>query len=238
MKTLIIIPTYNERENIGALIPRILEQTDEVDVLVVDDNSPDGTGKIAAEISEKEPRVFLLQRPGKRGFGSAYCDGFRYALENGYDAVMEMDADFSHDPKEIPNFLKAAEDADLVQGSRYLNGVNVINWPLYRLLLSYFANLYTRIITGLNTKDSTGGFRLIRREALKSVDLRGIKSNGYSFQIELLYKIWLKGFKVVEIPIIFVDRVKGKSKMSKRIIYEAMFMVWKLRLQRLLGMLK
>lgn len=237
MKTLVIVPTYNECDNIQKLIPQILEQDMNIDILVVDDNSPDGTGDIVEELFRSNPRVFLLRRPGKMGLGTAYCDGFRHAFSHDYGYIMGMDADFSHDPREIPNFMKAAENADFIQGSRYLNGVNVVNWPLYRLLLSYFANIYTKIVTGIKVSDCTGAFRLIRREALQSIDLNKIKSNGYSFQIEIIYKIWKKGFRISEIPIVFTDRFRGKSKMSKNIIWEAVFMVWKLRLNSILGRL-
>ncbi len=237
MKTLIIIPTYNERENIGKLIPMTLEQNKELEILVVDDNSPDGTAQVVQEICQADNRVHLLSRPGKMGLGTAYVAGFKYALERDYEAVMEMDADFSHDAKEIPNFLTASAEADVVQGSRYCRGVNVINWSMGRLLLSYFANYYTRLVTGLPVMDGTGGFRLIKAAALKTIDLDRIRSNGYSFQIELLFKIWKKGFTIKEIPIIFYERALGKSKMSKRIVYEAIFMVWKLRLKSLFGRL-
>lgn len=237
MKILIIIPTYNESENIGRLIPLVLEQYEGIDILVVDDNSPDGTGKIVEDCCVDNPRVSLLKRPGKMGLGTAYVTGFKYALERDYDCVMEMDADFSHDPKSIPDFIEKAENADFIQGSRYVNGVNVINWPITRLLLSYFANVYTRIVTGLPVMDSTGGYRLIKRKALEALDFDRIKSEGYSFQIELLYKIWRKGFIVKETPIIFYERVQGKSKMSKKIVKEAILMVWKLRFKSLIGKL-
>jgi len=233
MKTLIIIPTYNERENIGKLIPLALEQSEGLEILVVDDNSPDGTAQVVQGICQTDDRVHLLSREGKMGLGTAYVAGFKYALEKDYEAVMEMDADFSHDAKEIPNFIAAAAEADVVQGSRYCRGVNVINWSMGRLLLSYFANYYTRLVTGLPVMDGTGGFRLIKAAALRTIDLDRIRSNGYSFQIELLYKIWKKGFTIKEIPIIFYERVQGKSKMSKKIVYEAIFMVWKLRLKSL-----
>lgn len=235
MKILVIIPTYNESENIDKLIPLVLEQDEEIDVLVVDDNSPDGTGRMVEEITSINQRVRLIERPAKMGLGTAYVAGFKYALERDYDCVMEMDADFSHDPQAIPTFIAEAANADFIQGSRYKDGVNVINWPITRLLLSYFANVYTRIITGLPVMDSTGGFRLIKRKALEAIDLDGIKSNGYSFQIELLYKIWRKNFTVKETPIIFYERVQGKSKMSKKIVREAIFMVWKLRFKSLMG---
>lgn len=237
MKILVIIPTYNERENIGDLIPLVLDQHTEIDILVVDDNSPDGTAEVVEKISADNSRVHLMKRPGKMGLGTAYVAGFKYALERDYDAVMEMDADFSHDAKEIPNFITAAQAADFIQGSRYCKGVNVINWSIGRLLLSFFANYYMRIVTGLPVMDGTGGYRLIKTEVLRNIDLDRIKSNGYSFQIELLYKIWKKGYKVKEISIIFYERAQGKSKMSKNIVYEAVFMVWKLRFRSLIGRL-
>lgn len=237
MKILVIIPTYNESQNIERILPEVLVQDSRVDILVVDDNSPDGTARLVEKFAEKESRLHLMKRPGKMGLGTAYVAGFKYALEKGYDCVMEMDADLSHDPKEIPNFIKASEEADFIQGSRYIHGVNVINWSMSRLLLSYGANRYTRIITGMPVYDGTGGFRLIKREVLEQIELDKIKSNGYSFQIELLFKAWRKKFRIKEIPIIFVDRVKGKSKMSRKIILEAVFMVWKLRLKSLFGKL-
>ena len=237
MKTLVIIPTYNECENIARLIPLVLEKDDGLEILVVDDNSPDGTAQIVHTIVDENPRVHLLSRPGKLGLGTAYVDGFKYALERDYDAVMEMDADFSHDSIEIPNFIAAAKSADFIQGSRYCRGVNVINWSIWRLLLSYFANVYTRIVTGMPVMDGTGGYRLIKCDVLRNINLHNIKSNGYSFQIELLFKVWKKGYKVKEIPIIFYERAQGKSKMSNNIVFEAVFMVWKLRLRSLFGRL-
>lgn len=236
-KTLAIIPTYNEIQNIGRLIDILLSNYPNIDVLVVDDNSPDGTGDFVEEISKNNPRVKIIRRPGKMGLGTAYVEGFKYMLKNDYELAIQMDADFSHDPKEIENFLKEIENYDLVIGSRYITGVNVINWPMRRLLLSYFANLYTRIITGMPIKDATGGFKCFRREALESVNLDKIKSNGYSFQIEMNFLIWKKGFRIKEIPIIFVDRVQGTSKMSKKIAREAFFMVWKLRLKSIFGLI-
>lgn len=237
MRILIIIPTYNESENIGRIIPSALAQSPDVDILVVDDNSPDGTAGIVEGIAGTDSRVHLLSRPGKQGLGTAYVAGFKYALANNYDAVMEMDADFSHDPKEIPNFIAAADEADFIQGSRYCKGVNVINWSIGRLLLSYFANYYSRIVTGLPVMDGTGGYRLIKSSVLRAINLDRIKSNGYSFQIELLFKAWKKGFSIKEISIIFYERAQGKSKMSKKIVTEAIFMVWKLRLRSIFGRL-
>ena len=237
MKTLVIIPTYNELNNIQKLIPEILENYPELNLLVVDDNSPDGTANIIEEYSKKDSRVHLIKRNGKLGLGTAYVAGFKYAIANNYDSIIQMDADFSHDPTEIKNFLELIPIYDLVIGSRYIYGVRVINWPIRRLLLSYFANLYTRIITGLPVKDGTGGYKCIRKEVLQSIDLDKIHSNGYSFQIEINFLAWKKNFKLTEMPIVFVDRVKGSSKMSKKIVYEAVFMVWKLRLKSILGLL-
>jgi len=236
-KSLVIIPTYNEMDNIKRLIPDILQRYGNIDVLVVDDNSPDGTGNYVASLGESNPRIKIIQREKKLGLGTAYITGFKYAIQNKYDFVFEMDADFSHDPGEIENFLSAIENNDLVLGSRYLTGVNVINWPMRRLILSYFANFYTRFITGLPIHDATGGFKCFRREVLEAINLDKIKSNGYAFQIEMTFKAWKKGFRIKEISIIFVDRVKGNSKMSKKIVREAVFMVWKLRLRSMLGML-
>ena len=235
MDKLVIIPTYNERENIETLLERLLALPFGLEVLVVDDNSPDGTGDLVAARQEKDPRIHLLRRAGKMGLGSAYVAGFRYALSQGAQFVFEMDADFSHDPEAIGDFLKAAENVDLVLGSRYLHGVTVVNWPLSRLILSYSANVYTRVITGLPVRDATGGFKCFRRRALESVDLDGVRSDGYSFQIEMSYKIWRKGLRIVEIPITFVDRRAGVSKMNRRIVWEAAWMVWRLRIMDLLG---
>ncbi|MFO7445998.1 MAG: polyprenol monophosphomannose synthase, partial [Ignavibacteriaceae bacterium] len=229
--------TYNELENIGRLIPDILDQHQDVDILIVDDNSPDGTGNFVEQLSKENEKIKLIKRAGKMGLGTAYVAGFRYALKNNYDYIFEMDADYSHDPKEIKNFLTAIKDYDVVIGSRYKDGVNVINWPMSRLLLSYSANIYTRIITGLPINDATAGYKCFRRKVLESIDLEKINSNGYSFQIEMHFKAWKKGFRIGEIPIIFVDREKGMSKMSKKIVREAIFMVWKLRIKSILGTL-
>jgi len=237
LKGLVIIPTYNEAVNIESIVPRVLDQHPLLHVLVVDDNSPDGTGTLVDRMAEKESRIHCLHRPGKMGLGTAYVDGFRYALEQDYDVVMEMDADFSHDPDSIPSFLEAIAEADLVVGSRYLNGVTVVNWPLTRLILSYGANLYTRIITRMNIKDATGGFKCFRRETLEQIELSRVNSDGYGFQIEMNYKVWSLGLRVKEIPILFVDRRVGISKMNNHIIWEAMWLVWKLRWDRLTGRL-
>jgi dolichol-phosphate mannosyltransferase len=235
--SLIIIPTYNELDNIQKLIPDVLSRNKNVDILIVDDNSPDGTGNYVEELSKTMQGLKLIKRPQKMGLGTAYIDGFKYALANNYGYIFEMDGDYSHDPKEIKNFLKAIKKFDIVLGSRYISGVNVVNWPMGRLLLSYFANSYTRIITGLPVMDATGGFKCFRKEVLQAINLDNIKSNGYAFQIEMTYKAWKKGFNIGEIPIVFFDRVKGKSKMSKKIVREAITMVWKLRLKSIFGSL-
>ena len=230
MEKLVIIPTYNERENIGPLLDRLLALPFGLEVLVVDDRSPDGTAELVEERRRQEPRVHLLQRPAKLGLGSAYRDGFRYALERGAEYVFEMDADFSHDPDAIGGFLEQARDCDLVLGSRYLNGrVTVVNWPLSRLILSYTANAYARWITGLPVQDCTGGFKCFRRRALESVRLDRVRSDGYAFQIEMTYHCWKGGMRIREIPIVFVDRRAGISKMNRRIIWEALWTVWRLR---------
>jgi len=238
MKTLIIIPTYNELENLPRLLPEVLSKEEGIHILIVDDNSPDGTAAFVENEMKNNNRIHLIKRPSKQGLGTAYIAGFKFAIQNGYDFIFEMDADFSHDPKEIPRFLDEIKSADVILGSRYINGVNVINWPMRRLLLSWFANIYTRVITGMPLHDATGGFKCFRREVLEAIDLDRVTSNGYAFQIEMSFKAWKKGFKVKEIPIIFVDRVKGKSKMSKKIVREAVTMVWKLRIKSIFGLLK
>jgi dolichol-phosphate mannosyltransferase len=220
------------------VVPAILQQDPRIDVLVVDDNSPDGTGQLADELAASTPRVHVLHRPNKSGLGKAYLAGFQWALANRYDLIFEMDADFSHDPKFLGDFVRAAADADLVVGSRYRAGVvNVINWPISRLLLSIGANQYARWITGLPLADSTGGFKCFRREVLEAIDFEKVRSNGYAFQIEMSFRAWKKGFRLVEVPIVFTDRVEGQSKMNKRIVREAIWMVWWLRLQSLIGRL-
>jgi dolichol-phosphate mannosyltransferase len=236
-RALVVVPTYNEAENIQKIIPRILEKDDAFSVLVVDDGSPDGTAALVKEMQAKNDRVHIIERKGKMGLGTAYVAGFKYGIREGFDYILEMDADFSHDPNALPVLLKKAEDHDLVIGSRYSNGVNVVNWPMRRLLLSYFANIYTRIITGLPVHDATGGFKCYKRKVLEAFDLDSIKSNGYSFQIETNFLAWKKGFNILEVPIIFVDRSAGVSKMSKHIVHEAMWMVWKLKLKSLFGQL-
>ncbi len=236
-KTIVVIPTYNECENIEKMIHRIIELYPEIHILVVDDNSPDGTGEYVKKKSMEDERIHVLQRAGKMGLGTAYVAGFKYILENDYEYAIQMDADFSHDPKEIKNLLIAIEENDLVIGSRYIQGVNVINWPMSRLLLSYFASIYTRVITGMPVMDATGGFKCFRREVLEAISLDKVKSNGYSFQIEMNFKTYKKGFRVKEIPIVFTDRIEGTSKMSKQIVREAVTMVWKLRFRSILGKL-
>ena len=230
MEALVIIPTYNEKENVSKIIDAVLGIDERIDVLIVDDNSPDGTGEIVDSIIETNSRVHVIHREGKLGLGSAYIAGFKWALENTEALyVFEMDADFSHDPEALREFLEEIQENDLVLGSRYLHGINVVNWPLRRLILSYGANVYTRIVTGLPLKDSTGGFKCFRREVLAQLPLDTIRSDGYSFQIEVNFLCWKKKFRIKEIPIVFVDRRVGISKMSRKIIWEAAFMVWRLR---------
>ncbi len=229
MKALVIIPTYNEADNIALIMAEVLKQDPILEILVVDDNSPDKTAEIVETIMKDNDRVHLLKREGKLGLGTAYVAGFKYALSRDYDYIFEMDADFSHDPEMLVDMLKAIESNDLVIGSRYIEGINVVNWPLRRLLLSYLAAQYVRFITLMPVHDPTGGFKCFRKEVLQSIDLDQILSDGYSFQIEMNYRTWLKKFRVKEIPIVFTDRRSGESKMSKRIIREAIGMVWKLR---------
>lgn len=236
-KSLVIIPTYNELDNMPKLIPLVLSQNDNVHILVVDDNSPDGTAKFVEEQARNNDRIHIIKREKKKGLGTAYITGFKYALKNDFDYIFEMDADFSHDPTEINNFLVAIKENDLVLGSRYIHGVRVQNWPMRRLLLSFFASVYTRLITGLPVRDATGGYKCFRRKVLEAINLDHVRSNGYSFQIEMTFKAYAKGFKIKEIPIVFVDRVKGKSKMSRKIVREAVIMVWKLRIQKIFGRL-
>lgn len=235
-RALVIVPTFNERENIERLIATVLAQDPSLDVLVVDDGSPDGTGDIVDRIAASNPRVHATHRAKKLGLGTAYLTGFRWALERDYAYVFEMDADFSHDPAHLPQFLKAIKDNDLVLGSRYREGrVTVVNWPMTRLLLSYCANIYARVVTGLRLGDATGGFKCFRSEVLAAIPLDEVKSNGYAFQIEMSFRAWRKGFRIAEIPIVFVDRTDGESKMSNRIIREAIWMVWRLRWWALTG---
>jgi len=233
MKTLVIIPTYNEAENVAAITDAALSQDKSIDVLIVDDNSPDGTSEIIKKKQKRSKRIHLIQREGKQGLGSAYVAGFKYALENDYDFIFEMDADFSHDPNDIPRMLEQIKDADLVIGSRYLKGINVVNWPLRRLILSFFAAQYAKLITGMRINDPTGGFKCFRREVLQSIDLDDILSDGYSFQIEMNFRTWVKKFRIKELSIVFTDRRVGQSKMSKKIVREAIVVVWKLKYYQL-----
>mgnify|MGYP005847264761 CR=1 FL=1 len=235
-KKIVVIPTYDEKENLEAIVAAVLGVDAEVEVLVVDDDSPDGTGRIAEELARAEPRVHVLHRPGKQGIGPAYRDGFRRALELGADRIVQMDADFSHPPDSLPGFFDLSEEYDLVLGSRYVDGITVVNWPMGRLMLSYFGNLYARtVLGGLPVEDATGGFKCWRRETLEAIDLDAVRSNGYGFQIEMTYRAWSLGARIEEIPIIFADRKQGTSKMSLGIATEALAMVWRLRWQRLIG---
>jgi len=238
MKKLIIVPTYNEASNIQTLVQRIFAlEIPDLDLLIVDDNSPDGTGKMVAEMQKVDSRIHLLTREGKLGLGTAYVAGFKYAIAKKYDAIFEMDADLSHNPEDVPRLLEEIEHHDLVIGSRYLTGVNVVNWPLSRLMLSLFANWYTRTVTGLPIRDCTSGFKCFRRHVLETIDLDRVKSDGYSFQIEMHYLCWKKGFRIKEIPIIFIDRESGSSKMSRKVMFEAARMVWRLKFLDLMGKL-
>jgi dolichol-phosphate mannosyltransferase len=231
---LVVVPTYNEAGNLAALVEQVLAQDARLEILVVDDHSPDGTGQLAEALAQKEPRLQVLHREAKLGLGTAYITGFKWALERGYDYVFEMDADFSHDPAHLKEFLKAIADADLVLGSRYLGGrVTVVNWPMGRLVLSYCANIYARRITGLRIWDLTGGFKCFRRRVLEAIDLSQVRSNGYAFQIEMSVRAWRKGFTLKEIPIVFVDRTEGQSKMNRSIVREAVWIVPRLRLMTL-----
>ncbi len=229
--TLVIVPTYNERDNLRPLAARLLSLSVPVELLVVDDNSPDGTGKVADDLAGRHPRVRVLHRTEKNGLGRAYCAGFTWALERDYEFIFEMDGDFSHNPDDVPRLLEAAQDADLVLGSRYCNGIRVINWPLSRLMLSKSAAKYVQLVTGMPFTDPTGGYKCFRRRALQVIDLQRVRSNGYSFQIEMTHKLWRQGMKIVEVPIIFTDRFQGSSKMSGKIVREAFLMVWRLWLQ-------
>jgi dolichol-phosphate mannosyltransferase len=236
-KILVVTPTFNEADNIELFTKQVLSQVPDLEMLIVDDNSPDRTGDIVEKLATANPRIHLLRRAGKMGLGTAYVEGFRFAIANKFDYVFEMDADFSHNPEEIPRFLARMGECDLVLGSRYTNGVRVVNWPIRRLLLSYAANVYTRVVTGMPVKDATGGFKCFRRSVLESIDLDKVRSNGYAFQIEMNFKAWCKGFRLCEHPIIFADRQSGHSKMSKQIVREAVFMVWKLKLRKIFGRL-
>lgn len=229
MTAIVVVPTYNEASNIASLVKKIISLNLDISILIVDDNSPDGTGKIADDLAKQHQQVSVIHRPKKQGLGRAYIDGFQWAIKQKADYIIEMDADFSHNPERIPEFLKNIENYDVVIGSRYLNGtVNVVNWPIKRLILSLAANNYTRLITGLKIHDCTGGFKCFRREVLENVDLDGITSDGYGFQIEMNFRAQKLGYRICEIPIIFTERHSGTSKMSRKIIWEALFLVWKL----------
>ncbi len=230
-QTLIIVPTYNERENLPRMAQKLLSLPVAVDVLIVDDNSPDGTGQIADDLAAKNPQIKVLHRAGKEGLGRAYIAGFKWALEKNYEFIFEIDCDFSHNPDDIPAFLEAAKDADLVLGSRYVGGIRVINWPLGRLMLSRFAGKYVSLVTGMPFTDPTGGYKCFRRRALLAINLDEVRSNGYSFQIELTHRLWRQGYKIAEVPIIFTDRTQGQSKMAGGIVNEAFWLVWRLWLQ-------
>ena len=234
---LVILPTYNEGQNLPRIVPQVLAQDPRLEILVVDDNSPDGTGRIASDLAGVNPRVHVLHRAKKEGLGRAYLEGFAWGLKRGYDLLFEMDSDFSHDPRFLGDLIAAARDADLVVGSRYKTGVNVINWPMSRLLLSYGANLYARWITGLPLTDATAGFKCFRREVLAAIPLEKVRSNGYAFQIEMNYRAWKKKFRLQEVSIIFTDRVEGSSKMSRAIVREGVWVVWWLRIASLFGRL-
>lgn len=236
-RALIIFPTYNEKDNIEKIVHAVLPMDARVNVLIVDDNSPDGTGRIADRLAAQEEKVNVLHRQQKNGLGRAYIAGFKWAIERDYDFIFEMDADFSHGPEYIKDFLREINHHDVVVGSRYISGVNVINWPMSRLLLSYYANVYTRLVTGLPMHDATGGFKCFRREVLETIDLDAVRSSGYAFQIEMSMRAWKNKFRIKEIPIIFYDRTAGESKMSKKIMMEAVYRVWWLRLKSVLGQL-
>jgi len=227
-ESLVVVPTYNERENLLPLVERVLALPQPVDLLVVDDHSPDGTGEWADTLAARYPSLHVLHRAEKSGLGRAYCAGFAWALERSYEFICEMDGDLSHNPADLPLLIQAAREADLALGSRYLNGLRVVNWPLKRLMLSLAAAKYVRLITGLPVTDPTGGFKCFRRRALQTVDLSSVRSNGYSFQIELTHIIWRQGLKVVEVPIVFTDRFQGRSKMSPKIVWEAIWITWRL----------
>ena len=237
-RVLVVIPTFNEADNLPRIVPLVLNQDSRIEVLVVDDNSPDGTGDLADNLAEELDRVHVLHRSGKQGLGKAYLEAFRWGLERSYGFFVEMDADFSHDPDALPEFIEKANEFDVVLGSRYVDGnVTVINWPMSRLLISYFGNRYARFVTGLPVQDATGGFNLWRREVLEALDFDRTESNGYTFQIELKLRAWRRGFSLTEIPIIFSERDSGESKMSKKIVVEAVWKVWKLRLLQIFGRL-
>lgn len=235
MKTLIISPTYNESKNIASLIQHVFSLNEKYHLLIIDDNSPDGTADIIRKFQKRYKHIFLEQREKKEGLGTAYVHGFKWALARDYEAIIQMDADMSHDPMEIPAMVNLLKSHDLVIGSRYHNGVSVVNWPIRRLILSFGANLYSRIVTGMPIRDATGGYKAWRRETLEAIDLDNVRAQGYSFQIEMNFRTWIKGFKIVEHSIIFVDRTVGESKMSRKIMFEAILMVWRLRIWKIFG---
>ena len=235
MKTLIISPTYNEKDNISTIIHEVFVRDHNYHMLIIDDNSPDGTADIVRELKKTYSNLHLEVRDKKNGLGKAYIFGFKWALKRDFEAIAQMDADMSHHPKEIEKMKKLLKNYDLSIGSRYIDGVSVVKWPIRRLILSYGANLYSRIITGMPLRDATGGFKVWKRKVLESIDLDNVKSSGYSFQIEMNFRAWIKGFKLVEHPIIFIDRTIGQSKMSRKIMFEAIWMVWRLRIWRIFG---
>jgi dolichol-phosphate mannosyltransferase len=238
VESVVIIPTYNEKENIRTVVEKLRDLPIDLDILIIDDNSPDGTAEIVKKLRKSNNNLHILERPGKLGLGTAYVKGFRWALDKGYQYILEMDADLSHNPEDVTRLVEACKnDADLAIGSRYCDGVNVINWPIKRLILSYGANKYTRWVTRMPITDATAGFKCFRREVLESIDFKRIKSSGYSFQIEMNYRAWKKGFHLKEVSIVFTERTEGLSKMSKAIVYEAVFMVWKLKFSNWLGRL-
>ena len=238
MKCLVIIPTYNEIDNLADITSAVLSADKRLEALIVDDNSPDGTGRKADLLAKQDSRIHVMHRESKLGLGAAYIAGFKYAIKQKYDVIFEMDADFSHDPKYLPVFLNYIESCDVVLGSRYLNGVNVINWLMHRLMLSFCANKYVEIITGLPVCDATGGFKCFRRKVLESINLDRISSEGYAFQIEINYICWKMGFNIREISIVFVERRSGTTKMSKKVILEAIWIPWKLKFLGLIGYYK
>lgn len=235
MKTLVISPTYNERKNIKLLVDMVLGNYPDFDLLIIDDNSPDGTSEKVKDLQSKYENLYLEIRANKSGLGTAYIYGFKWALDHNYDRIVQMDADLSHNPKDLPMLVKNLNEYDLVIGSRYIKGISVVNWPLRRLMLSYGANTYSRIITGMPIMDGTGGFKAWKSEVLSDIDLDSVRSQGYSFQIEMNFRAWIKDYKIKEVPIIFSDRTIGQSKMSKKIVYEAVFMVWRLRIWKIFG---
>ena len=233
MKSIIISPTYNESKNISTLVRTVFDRNPDIHLLIVDDSSPDGTGQIVSDLQKHHSNLHLETRKVKDGLGKAYLFGFQWALKRKYDTIIQMDADMSHHPKEVPLMIELLKNNDLVIGSRYINGISVVNWPLKRLFLSYGASVYTRVITGMPIKDATGGFKAWKASTLSAIDLKGVRSSGYSFQIEMNFRTWRKGYKLVEHPIIFIDRTVGESKMSKSIMFEAVWMVWRLRIWKI-----